>query len=281
MEFYLSVDGEKQGPFPVMEVGDMLDSGTVTPETLAWTRDQEGWLPINEIPALEAFVTGKEGPEPPETTSAPLPDPGEDSQMDMAGAKLVDGPAIAVGVRETRPFLRFWARMFDLMLVMTIVNFFVDTGFLMPGPDESFSDWFARYTEALGSPETIAIANTFVRSLIGWHLVEAALIYLFGTTPGKALFGIRVANTGGGPILPLRSLGRSLYVYLMGVGFYLFPFMLIGMIFSFFRMMSTGKCLWDQHLGFEVQTPRPSPRRIVLAIFGFFALLMLQSLKFS
>jgi hypothetical protein len=65
----------------------------------------------------------------------------------------------------------------------------------------------------------------------------------------------------------------------MGVGFYLFPFILIGMTFSFFRLMATGQSLWDQHLKLESSGGRLSGTRIILAIFAFFVLVMLQSLK--
>ena len=143
------------------------------------------------------------------------------------------------------------------------------------------ADWLVRYQEQIASEEAMAIASTIVRAFVGWHFLEAAMLYLWGTTPGKAIFGIRVRTLQGERPSALRALGRSLYVYLMGVGFYLFPFMLIGMTFSFFRLMATGQCLWDQHLKLESSAERLSPARIVLVILAFFALVMLQSLKFS
>jgi len=279
MEFYLSIDGEKQGPLTLLKVGSLLEDGTATPDTLVWHKDQEGWLPIKDIPALDSIVEAVQR----EKEAA---DAGDSEMPDVAGpptlAPGAQPPTVTPSfIRQVRPFTRFWARMFDCMLVMTLVYFFVDTSFLMPKEDESMANWFVRYQEQITSEEAMAIASTIVRAFIGWHFLEATMLYLWGTTPGKAIFGIRVRTLGGERPSPFRALGRSFYVYLMGVGFYLFPFMLIGMTFSFFRLMATGHCLWDQHLKLESSAERLSPVRIVLAIFAFFALVMLQSLKFS
>lgn len=279
MEFYLSIDGDKKGPFTLLKVGSLLEDATVTPDTLAWHKDQEGWLPIKEVPALESMVEAvKREEEAAEADDDAVPDLPKQPTLAPGG----QNPAVAPSfIRRVHPFTRFWARMFDCMLVMTLVYFFVDTSFLMPKENESMADWLVRYQEQIASEEAMAIASTIVRAFVGWHFLEAAMLYLWGTTPGKAIFGIRVRSLEGERPSPFRALGRSLYVYLMGVGFYLFPFMLIGMTFSFFRLMATGQCLWDQHLKLESSAERLSPVRIVLVIFAFFALVMLQSLKFS
>lgn len=282
MEFYLSIDGDKKGPFTLLKVGSLLEGATVTPDTLAWHKDQEGWLPIKEVPALESVVEAvkreKQVAEAAEADNDKVPDLPKQPTLAPGGQTQAVTPSF---IRQVRPFTRFWARMFDCMLVMTLVYFFVDTSFLMPKEDESMADWLVRYQEQIASEEAMAIASTIVRAFVGWHFLEAAMLYLWGTTPGKAIFGIRVRTLQGERPSPLRALGRSLYVYLMGVGFYLFPFMLIGMTFSFFRLMATGQCLWDQHLKLESSAERLSPARIVLVILAFFALVMLQSLKFS
>ncbi len=130
-------------------------------------------------------------------------------------------------------------------------------------------------------PEAVLLARTQLIALIVWQLLEGILIHMFGTTPGKALLGIRVTQDNGSNIPIKRSIGRSFYVYVLGAGFYQFPFILIGGIFSFFRLNGTGKCLWDQHLETKVLTKPLSSGRIMLAIAAFFVLVMLQSIKFT
>lgn len=273
MEFYLSIDGEKQGPYTSFKVGELLRSGAVDADSLGWHRDLDGWKPLREIVALELVVERE--------TKPPEPPPLPPEALNPTEARPEDAAPRPVLVRNVRPFTRFWARMFDISLVFTIVHFFIDTSFISPREDETFSDWMARYAESLQSDEVRAIAFTILFSLFAWQFIEAVLIHLVGTTPGKALLGIRVARPDGSRLPLLRSLGRSLYVYTLGVGFYLNPFLVIGMTFSFFRLMATGRCLWDQHLEVEVETAPLNAGRIVLAICAFFALVIFQSMKIS
>lgn len=291
MDFYLSIKGTKQGPYSIFKVGDLLESGEVTADTLAWHRDLEEWKPLREIAALEAVRERNQARHPaalstPPPMPVPTPDPvvphaREIGESPLPPVEPVPGAGAAQAQARVRPFLRFWARMFDYTAVSVLVFQLSDITLPQQGPDEGFADLFARYLLEMQKPEALVFARTLFLSLIGWHLLEAVLIHLIGTTPGKALFGLKVRADDGGPVPMLASLGRSFYVYVMGVGFYQFPFILIGMIFSFFRIQSTGKCLWDQHLKIRVENPPLGVVRIMLAIFAFFALLLLQSVKFS
>lgn len=304
MDFYLSLDGAKSGPFSLFKVGELLESGAATPDTLAWHRDLEGWKQIREIPALEAFLPKASGGRPgieeserleepreeprqpaaPRRPHQPEPEPGEP----LRGEPLPElGPASAAvlveagAVDPARPFVRFWARMFDYTLVSAIIFQLSDPVFMPPQPGESATEILERYLSEMGRPEALVLARTLFFGLIGWQVLEAVLLHLVGTSPGKALFGIRVTDAEGGRVPLLRSLGRAFAVYVVGVGFYQFPFILIGMVFSFFRLTAVGTSLWDQHFGTRVEHARLGPVRIVLAICAFFALLTLQSVRFS
>ncbi len=278
MDFYLSINGEKQGPFSIFKVGDLFDSGTINGDTLAWHRDLDGWEPISQVASLE-ILTERHG-----STSKPPPIVENAGTMalplDIKEAPL---PEITViGPRPlARPFVRFWARMFDYTAVSVLVFQFSDFTIPQPAPNELVSDFFNRYLAEMQGPEAMRMARTLFFSFLGWHLVETVLIHLFGTTPGKALFGLKVRSLTGGPLSMLTSLGRSFYVYVMGVGFLQFPFILIGMVFSYFRIQATGESFWDQHLKIKVETSPLGVVRIAFAVFAFVALLMLQSIKFS
>ena len=291
MDFYLSIDGSKQGPYSIFKVGDLLDSGEVTADTLAWHRDLDEWKPLREIAALEAVRERNQARKPaslPVSVPPLLPVPASESlipharEIGSSPLPQVEPAQVFSSVprAQARPFIRFWARMFDYTAVSVLIFQLSDMVIPHQGPNEGFSDLFARYMEEMQKPEALNFARTLFLSLIGWHLIEAVLVHLFGTTPGKALFGLNVKTEAGGAIPMLASLGRSFYVYVMGVGFYQFPFIFIGMIFSFFRIQSTGKCLWDQHLKTRVEARPLGGARIVLAICVFFALLLLQSVKF-
>ncbi len=284
MDFYLSLGGEKAGPFSIFKVGELLESGAATPDTLAWHRGLEEWRPIGEIPALDA-VRERNRPESAEPPSPPpLPDPAVPAAPPLApypGTPLPEvGPAqaqvLAAAIEPSRPFPRFWARMFDCTLVMTLVLHLSDAVPPQPQPGEGAAEFITRYFEEMRKPEAFVFVRTLFLALVGWHVLEAVLVHLIGTTPGKALFGIKVRAPGGGRLPVMVSLGRSFYVYVMGMGFYISPLILIGMIFSFFRLTTTGQCLWDQHLKIKVEQSPLSAGRIVLAILAFFVLLTLK-----
>lgn len=276
MEFFVSIDGEKRGPFSLFKVGEMLERGEVDSDTLAWHRGMEGWLPISEVQALETIHSRhaereeeEDPPQLPDTADDPRPAP---PPTDKAPVSLP---------RNVRPFVRFWARTFDHMLVSVIVWLASDISLPAPIPGETLTDMMARVAEFQRSDAALAFGRALIFAMIGWHLLEGLLIHLFATTPGKALFGIKVEREDGLRLSIPQALGRSFYVYVLGVGFYLPLLSIVGMTFSFFRLLSSGKCIWDQHLDTRVETPPVGPVRIMLAIGAFLGLIMLQSLKFS
>ena len=283
MDFYLSIGGEKLGPYSIFKVSELIESEEASAETLVWHAGMKEWKPLKEVPALENLFKhvkpqDKEAAESEPFEMPPVPE-GIPDGSGAATATIADAKvALATNVR---PFVRFWARMFDYTLVSVIVFLLSDVEMPQPIQGESFSDLLNRYMAEMQKPEALLLARTQFFAMIGWHFLEGVLLHVLGTTPGKALFGIRVRQEDGSRLQPLKSVGRSFYVYLLGVGLYQVPFILIGMVFSFFRLMSTGDCLWDQHLGNKVEYAKLGGVRIMLAIGAFFVLIMLQALKFS
>ncbi|MCB1204373.1 MAG: RDD family protein [Verrucomicrobiae bacterium] len=295
MDFFLSLRGSKAGPFSIFKVGELLERGEVTPETLGWHRGMEEWLPISEIPALDAVrervLAEKEDREseaapgpPPMPDRPPMPEPpGPFPQAPLPGTGAAPAQVLtrAAAIDPPRPFVRFFARMFDYTLISVLVFKFSAIEIVQPHVGESVADFMTRYLAEMQKPEARQFALALVFSLIGWHVLEAFLVHLLGTTPGKAIFGLRVTTNEGNRLPVLTSLGRSFYVYILGVGFYQFPFILIGMVFSIIRLLTSGACLWDQHLRTRVEGKPLGAVRILLAIGAFFVLLLLQSVSYS
>jgi uncharacterized RDD family membrane protein YckC len=68
---------------------------------------------------------------------------------------------------------------------------------------------------------------------------------LFGTTPAKWLFGIRVEHPGGSLLSLGKALKRSFLVFVQGVGLGI-PFVaLFTQLFAYRRLTKTGTTLWD------------------------------------
>lgn len=63
-QWYLGVDGKQVGPLAQREIQAQVSSGTVTAETLVWRAGMAAWLPLREVPELQAA---------PGSTPPPLP----------------------------------------------------------------------------------------------------------------------------------------------------------------------------------------------------------------
>ncbi len=189
MNIWIVESGEKRGPFQIYELRDRIEREELTGEELSWHRDQDEWVPLKE---LDVFRSEFEDSELVSGTPPPLPS-------------------------SPQPFLRFWARWFDVMLYLL----FVYTGLLVTGQEiveALFSPWF-RYLYFLP-----------------FLIMEALAIHLYKTTPGKFLLGIRVVTSEEGA-LPLGSaLVRAVRVFILGMGIMFWP--------MFLPVICHGLCLW-------------------------------------
>lgn len=279
MEYFLSINDERQGPFSLYKAGEMIEAGSIDGTTLAWHRGLEEWAPVAEIPSLAALLpTGNETGDievspTSNTAPPPLPSPGPGTAMPEQGPKAS---------RSSRhPLRRFAARMFDFTLVSSLVFMTSDFEFPQLQPGQSYEEFFNAYLAIMQQPEAITLARTQFFALICWHVLEAVSLHLFRTTPGKALLGISVGSADGSALTIPRALGRSFYVYVMGVGFYSAPFILVGMIFSLIRLLTTGQVMWDQQLKIKVDCAPLGGVRIGIAVAAFLVLFVLQSLSIA
>ena len=97
------------------------------------------------------------------------------------------------------PWRRFWARLLDLLLGSVLIGLIV--GALRPSL----------------VAEHEALLNLL--AIPGALLIDGLVYAAFGTTPGKAVAGIRVVVDGSGQRLTLRVyLKRNFEVYLFGIG---------------------------------------------------------------
>ena len=285
MQLFIAIDGEKRGPHSIFSVIEMLRDGQVQPDSLGWHQGAEKWVPLEEIPALQETIHQLKQAESITEPDHIPPQPAEPSPPAPQVPTLAPGSADAapkrkpVVAQEVRPFTRFWARIFDYMLVYTVV--WMIAGVPVPEDSASSWEWMRDPDQFFDQEELVHLTTVTFAAFAIWHAIEAILIHIVGTTPGKALFRIRVGRFDGGRPKLTTTLGRSYYVWLAGFGLGIFPFNLIGMAFSFFRLLSTGTALWDKHLRLHVQHTPMGPARILLAVAAFFLLMALQQLVFT
>ncbi len=273
MEYYLAVAGDKVGPLSQLRLVEMLRDGEVTSEDKVWHMGMDTWRPIAEVPSLKSTLESLGSNE---RIAIPL---GECSSP----PEVLKSPTKKVNVAtEVRPLTRFWARYFDYTIVAVLVVIFSD--FEMPkiDPGLTFADLVTRYEEIFKSEQMQTLAQIQFYALLMWHVIEGILISVFGTTPGKALFGIHILSVKGGHPPIIHGICRSFLVYILGVGlFYISLLTLLLMTMTYFRLMTRGLTFWDQVLDLRVKHPPLSFARILLAILAFITLMTLQSLKFS
>ena len=125
---------------------------------------------------------------------------------------------------------------------------------------------------------TKAVENPIVAYIVlylVWLLAEALLLSLFGTTPAKWLFGIRVEHPGGNLLSFSEALNRSFLVFVQGLGFGI-PFVsLFTQFFAYRRLTKTGTTLWDTSAGAVVLHKKWGVVRtlVVCTIAGFVVLI--------
>lgn len=279
MEYYVALDGEKVGPLSQIKLVEMLEDGRVTAENKIWHQGMDEWKPLSEIPSLASRLRRKEELLIAETNqeAPPLPQVAQSPKPQAPPRKT----RVTV-VHEVRPLTRFWARYFDYTMVAVLVVIFSDIEIPTVEPGVSPADLVTRYEEIFKSGELQELAKMQFWALLIWHGMEGILIHLFGTTPGKALFGIHIVTDRGSRVSVINGIYRSFLVYILGVGLFYFSLITFAaMTFSFFRLMARGTTVWDQVLSLRVEHPPLGLGRILLAIAAFITLMMLQVLSIS
>lgn len=170
-------------------------------------------------------------------------------------------PAAPVDAREpssqqVRPWVRCWARMIDYLLC--------GMGLALAA--------LCYYEPLLDLPD----AQFSLIALVAYLFVEPAMLAAWGTTPGKALLGIRLRCADGSELSYSSAFKRSVDVWFRGGGMGLPIFGLIANINAYFKLKKNGITSWDEAGGFQVSHQRIGAWRIfaVALLLVAFVLLM-------
>ncbi len=147
---------------------------------------------------------------------------------------------------QVRPWIRYWARSFDLALFGALVGIVLEF----------------TYPQALEIPDAlfgIVLAALFI-------FFEAALLAMFGTTPFKAFFNIRIRNINGNRLEFLEGLHRAFHVWLRGLGMGIPLVSLVCNYTSYQRLTASGSTSWDADGGYVITHRTIGIVRILLLI---------------
>ena len=245
MRIYWIEDGRRRGPISVPDAIAKLQLGELQPDMQAWHSGCESWVPLRELPALSDYFASPQPASPAaEEPATPLPPNLPPLPPPVATTVL--------RVMLPRPWVRFLARMVDTALYATFV---LGIAYLFQVP---YNTWI------------------FPGSIFFWIpmvLLEACMLYTWGSTPGKSWLGIRVRPLNG-RLSFAAALKRSVLVYVLGMGCMFSFLMLVMLILSYFGVVRRGVALWDIHTGTApVVTRQPSVlKRFFVVVYLFFCL---------
>ncbi|MDR2366284.1 MAG: RDD family protein, partial [Zoogloeaceae bacterium] len=137
-------------------------------------------------------------------------------------------PPISGG--QHHPWRRYFARMVDLSTTGLLLLFLLMVAAFATMPEQA-----ERLAKALDNP----IIAGAVLCLV-WLPVDAAFLSLFGSTPAKWLFGIRVTYPGGGLLSFSEALKRACLVWIQGLGFGIPLVVIFTHLFAYRRLAKTG-----------------------------------------
>jgi uncharacterized RDD family membrane protein YckC len=234
MEIWIVEEGEKRGPFETYQIRDRIEAGKLSGDELAWHKDQSDWVKLREMDAFRSEF-GESWEELHRVLPPPLPS-------------------------EPFPFLRFFARWFDvslyLLLVFSLMRF---TG----------HNLFEAVFEAAGCSFLYLYFLPFV-------FLEAAILHLTKTTPGKFLLGLRVVTPEERALSLQGALVRSLRAYIVGLGLMVHPFLTgICHVYCIWYLMRFNEAPWDTVMKTRVRVVGPLFLPVLLFTVFFIVILVL------
>ncbi|MCU0749438.1 MAG: RDD family protein [Akkermansiaceae bacterium] len=234
--WHYAIEDVQTGPVSSDEVERLLQQGTLTQESLIWQEGMPDWMPVRAVPVFAQ-------------AASPYLPPSVDSN------EAVQWDNYEPTGSQTRPWIRFWARMGDLLLVGML--FGIVAAFVYPAYEET-SDY---------------ISNILVTALM--VPAEAVMLAVFGTTPCKALFNIRIRNQNGTRLDFREALLRSVRVWIRGAGLGLPLISLITYFTGYKSLSERGFVSWDREGGHVLSHRIIEWWRILVILMAFVGLVAL------
>ena len=236
-QWYYAQNNQQHGPISEPLLVSLFESGQLAPDTLVWTEGLKDWAVARDVEGLIPLAY-----------TPPV----------LSHTSVTIGTEHGPSGEQVRPWVRYWARMFDFFL-------FAFLGGATLG---------VVYPPIIEIPEILFS----ILLLFAYAFVEPAMLAGWGTTPGKALLKIRLRNSDGSKLSYTDALSRSFDVFFKGVGIGIPIVQLITLIFAYNRLTKKGITSWDEGGNFKVSHQAIEAWRSIVAVFIFMAFLYLMVL---
>lgn len=185
----------------------------------------------------------------------------QEAEQNYSAASTGDISEMRNRVADTpRPWIRFWARYIDISVFAFLSGFIIEPFYrFSPGPVLGFD--FAG----------IVVMVTAVITC------ESICLTLFGSTPGKWIANIQIADFSGSHPSILQSLSRTFQVWAKGMWFGIPILLLIPMYIAKGKIMQNGAADWDFFCGTFLSQRPVSFLRYAVVIAAAVAIMLFNS----
>ncbi|MCQ2371322.1 MAG: RDD family protein [Akkermansia sp.] len=271
--YWIDKERKRCGPATVPDMISKVRTGELSAETLGWHAGAVGWVPLKELPALTDFLTERAPKHITYDPNDPMPeldDRDAPPTLDTAEAEPLREEDMPQGVERLylpSPGVRLMARLVDMALY-TVLAYLV--------------------FNMRGVPFNLSLLPGSPMFWLGMLVLEPLLLSTWGTTPGKALFCLRVRmmgapGQGGNVVVKLgywRAFARTLLVFVLGLGMMLSILPVFTMLLSRWQLRRQGITVWDIRTGAVQDCKPPVPSagmRTVMAVIVMFICLQCTS----
>lgn len=236
--WYYAVGQDQKGPVDFDELRALIKSGRINRDTLVWRAGMDAWERAVDHPDLsQAF-----------STPPPLP---------IASPSKLPPPAFEPAVIKldvvitSRPWPRFWARFIDNLFFVPLFGFGIGLWAVLYAPNI--------YLQIVTM--NAALFGVLLLPLVA--LILTLCMIVAGTTPGKAIVGVRVPAPEGRNRFSFY-LSREFKVWVAGLGLGI-PFVALFTQIRQYRLLAAGKSAsYDE--GNPLVIANPSKLRLAVSI---------------
>lgn len=279
--FFYRDGNQSVGPFSLEKLRELHRKGVVDAKTLVRSDGSDAWFEIEKI----LFATKIE----PEIGA--IIEPLESRNQEFSGTTAQQNLSHSVDASDTvetaygnthnarsidsfqntdnwdlfqiAPWRRYFARLFDITLLGFITWMLIGYTWYSLAPlqaDSLFSNL---------NP----IVDIILTTLLGC-LVSGIVLGGFGTTLGKAIFGIRIRTIRGQRLSISDAIARDMSVYFRGLGLGIPIVSLVTMISAYSKLKKNQQMSWDEGL-FTVYYRKSSGKQIALTMLGIILYIIL------